>query len=403
MATIEVAPTTWAPPGIETLDAATRRTLLLDRVDAVAPILAAEDPVGEQLGHLSDATVAALVDGGLVAMKTPTALGGWEAEPDLQYEIIERVARYNACAAWCLFIYADIGGTAGAFLSDEGLAEVFADGRMPVLCGGGGLRPGRLEPVPGGYRLNGRFRYGSGIHHADWVLLAGLLDDGSGGPPKVRRVLAAKRDLEVLDTWHVHGMRGTGSTDYAAHDVFVPEARTFAAGSAPQRGGRMYRTGTIGYIAHTLPGVAIAIAQRTLDELCAQAGTVTRGYARPRILAERPTFQHFVGEADQRLRAVRRLMIADGHELMEAVDRGEGTAAAEAASRAAASHAVRTAAAVLTETVNFAGGPALYAGADFERAVRDMAMVTTHLMPNETAFEIHGQFKLGLPGADPMA
>src|SRR5207342_637532 len=98
----------------------------------------------------------------------------------------ERVALTNASAAWCFFIYADSVGAVCARLPDGGLERLLATGDVPVVCGGGGLRPGALQSVPGGYRLTGRFRYGSGMDAAAWVLLQGLYSDADGGTPKVR-------------------------------------------------------------------------------------------------------------------------------------------------------------------------------------------------------------------------
>ena len=259
------------------------------------------------------------VGSGLLRLKVPVELGGHEAEPGLQFEVFERVAMVNVAAAWCYFIWADSVGDACARLTDDGLARLLADDDVPIVCGGGGLRPGVLRPVPGGYRMTGTFRYGSGIHAASWVLLLGRADRDDGRP-EMRACLVAKDDLTLADDWHVLGMRGTGSVGFAADDVFVPAEMTYAASARPRRGGRVYRTGIIGYLGFPLPAVTLAIARRALDELTTTASNLTRGYTRPRTLAERATFQHFLGEADVRLAAARALMLARGTDLMDAVE-----------------------------------------------------------------------------------
>jgi alkylation response protein AidB-like acyl-CoA dehydrogenase len=122
------------------------------------------------------------------------------------------------------------------------------------------------------------------------------------------------------------------------------------------------------------------------------------------LLASRATFQNFLGEADQRLKAARALMIADGVELMkQAEHRTTNLRAVEAGTRAAGAFAVRTASDVLADTVRFAGGSALRQGSVFEQAVRDLTVAASHLLVNESAYENHAQFLLGLAGADPMA
>ena len=83
-------------------------------------------------------------------------------------------------------------------------------------------------------------------------------------------------------------MRGTGSGDYAVHDAFIPAEMTYAARDAPLRGGRVYRTGIIGFLGYPLPAVTLAIARRALDELTVTAASVMRGYSRPRPLAGGP-------------------------------------------------------------------------------------------------------------------
>lgn len=383
---------------------ATVRGSLFDRVDAIAPLLRAGEQEGERLRRLPDATVDAFRATRLLSLKVPAVLGGDECEPALQYEVFERVALANPAAAWCLFIYADALGNVCSRLGDEGLGRVLAADDQPIVCGGGGLRPGLLELAPGGYRLRGRFRYGSGIDAAQWLLVTGFLPAPGGKGGRVLLCVVPRDEVEVQDTWHVLGMRATGSHDYAMHDVFVPEQLTAPAGGPPVRGGRQYRTGVAGYLGYTIPAVCIAIARRALDELVAVAGTRSRGYSRPRPLAERATFQHAIGAIDQQLKAARALMVTNGTDLMEAVDRGDiDLRAADAEVRAAGAFAVRTASDALAALVRFAGGDIAPQGGLFERSLRDLTVAASHLLTSESAFENHGQFLLGLPDADPMA
>ncbi len=377
---------------------------LFARIDAIAPVLADDIALGEELRRLPDTTVSALRDAGLLRLKVPAVLGGDEADPDLQFEVFERVALTNASAGWCLFIYADSVGMVCARLPDAGLERLLDTGAVPVVCGGGGLRPGMLQPVPGGYRLTGRFRYGSGMDAAAWVLLQGFVTDADGAAPKVRVCVVPRDAIEVEDTWHVLGMRATGSNDFAVNDVFVPEEMTYPPAIPPRRGGRMYRTGIVGYLGYPVPAVTLAIARRALDELTRLAPNLTRGYTRPQVLASRATFQSFLGAADQRLKAARALMMADGINLMNLAEQGvTDLRGVEAGTRAAGAFAVRTASDVLADTVRFAGGSALRQGTVFERAVRDLTVAASHLLVNESAYENHAQFLLGIAGADPLA
>lgn len=380
------------------------RAELFGRIDGIAALLEADVAEGETLGYLPGSTVEALHKTGLMALKTPRELGGFEAEPPLQYEVFERVAHHSIAAAWCLFIHADTAGMIGSRLGLAGIDRMLVDGRMPICCGGGGLRPGTVEAVDGGVLLSGNFRYGSGIHGADWVMVSGVLAAPDGGRPQVLTCVLPRTDVTVHRTWQVHGLRATGSDDFSAEAVFVPTEMTFPAGSPPLRGGRQYRTGLVGFLAYTVPAVTGAVARRCLDELVGDADTRTRGYTRPSTLAQRALFQSFVGETDMRLRAARALMLADAQDLMDQVDQpGVNVKALDARARASAAYATRVASDVLHDMARFAGGDALRQGSSLEKGLRDVTMAATHLLMNEVAYENHAQFLMGIPGADPMA
>jgi len=379
------------------------RAELLDRVDAIGPVLEAQAPLGDELGRLTPVTVAALREAGLHALKVPACLGGFEAEPALQYEVFERVAHYDIAAGWCLFIYADSAGMMGARLPDAGLAEVFRDGVVPICCGGGGLKPGSFTAVDGGLLLDGRWRYGSGIAGAEWVLVSALLAGEDGGRPRLLSCAVPTASLQIDDRWDVHGLRATGSVDFAAENLFVPMDRVFAPASLPLRGGRQYRNGAAGFLSYTVPAVCGAVTRRALRQVMDEAATRTRSYSRPAPLAGRGAFQRFCGEADLRLRAARALMLEDGEELMRAVDEQADLRAREAQTRAAAAYATEVAADVLAELVRHAGSGSLMQGSYLEKARRDVTMAAGHLLVDAGAYENHAQFMLGIPGADPLA
>ena len=118
---------------------------LFARIDDIAPTLAADIARGDELRRLPDASVDALRRSGLLRLKVPRALGGYEAEPGLQFEVFEHMAMVNVAAAWCYFIWADSVGDACARLSDDGLARLLDDEplRRKVAAGGAALMAGR--------------------------------------------------------------------------------------------------------------------------------------------------------------------------------------------------------------------------------------------------------------------
>jgi indole-3-acetate monooxygenase len=377
------------------------RDEVLGQIDAIAGALEAEVDAAEAAGRLPASTLEILRSARLFWLKTPTELGGFEAEPALQVEAIERLAIAHPAAAWCMFIQADVAGLITTHLDDDALAIYLDGGEVPATAGGGGLRPGVLEAVDGGYRLTGRFRYGSGITGAKWVLLGGLLTDAEGGV-SVRQCVMRKDDLELLDNWNVLGMRGTGSMDFNANGAFVPANFTWPVEAPPLRGGRQYRTGLGGYIGYTIPAVTAGIARRALNAVIRDSATTLRGYSSAKPLADSAAFHSFIGQADLRLKAAIAMMIANGEALMRSVDaQGRPTDAQEAEVRAAAAMATRLTLDVVHELARYSGGSSLKTGATVERAVRDITMASSHLVVTDSAIEQHGRFMLGLP-ADPM-
>jgi indole-3-acetate monooxygenase len=380
-----------------------RRLDLFARVDSIADELRAGVADGENLAHLSDGVVDAMRRVGLIALKVPLSFGGFEAEPALQFEVFERIARLNPCASWCLFIYADVLGLACAHLPEASFDAMVAADPLPMICGGGGLRPAILEPVEGGYRLNAKSRYGSGMHHAGWVTIVGLLF-APDGPPEPRYAFVPKDQVQTDPaSWDMFGMRATGSIDYAFDNVFVPEAFAGSALSLHPNAGRMYRTGPIGYLAQSIPAVAFGIVGAALDRLVADSARISRGYAKPTPLGDWQVFQRFLGEATQRLRAARALMITDGEELMAAVDRGDDLTQLEAAGRSAGAWATHVALEVMTDIARHPGGSILRQGSPYERALRDVTVVATHFLVDEASHETLGRYLLGHEGLDPMA
>ena len=205
------------PPGREE-----KRQVLLHAVAEVREVLEAGADQSEREGTLPQDSVDALYQSGLLALKLPAELGGAEADPVTQLEVIEGLARIDSSAAWCTMIGATSVGSWGAFLSDEAIERLFAGGRPPK--GAGVFLPaGVAVPKGGGYVVNGRWPFASGIRHSEWV---------SGGVRVARdgvetgerlRVIFPTSDVKIHDNWQVSGLRGTGSNDFSVIDLFVPK------------------------------------------------------------------------------------------------------------------------------------------------------------------------------------
>ena len=148
-----------------------KRRVLMDAVESVRGTLEAGAQQSEETATLPQASVDALYNSGLFRLKLPQVLGGAEADLVTQLDVLEAVSRIEPSAGWCLMIGAASLGGLGAFLPDEAIDELFVDGNPPRTAGV--FAPfGQAVPVDGGYRLNGRWSFASGVRHSQWISAA---------------------------------------------------------------------------------------------------------------------------------------------------------------------------------------------------------------------------------------
>src|SRR6202041_3934141 len=207
------------------------------------------------------------------------------------------VARGDASAGWCVSI-AITSSLLVAYLPTVSRDELFGDGRG---LGAGVWAPqGKARRVPGGVVVSGRWAFCSGITHAD-VLFAGcMLEDR----PAV--VALPTEQLQILDTWHTLGLRGTGSHDTVADEVFVPANRVLSIFDGPVIDRPLYRFPPFGFFALSVAAPALGNARGAIDELVELAGG-KKGLGSTRTLAERAATQAAVATAESALGAARAL------------------------------------------------------------------------------------------------
>lgn len=381
-----------------------KRAALLAAVDAIRDTVVANVADSERLGTLAPPTVAALRDTGLLTLKLPEALGGAEADPALQFDIIEALSAIDPSAGWCLMIGGTGIGLPGAFLADEAIAEMFAGGRAPtgaIMAVPGG----EAVPVAGGYRVSGRWSFVSGAPHAEWFTLGAKVVSAEGGPAVPRLFVVPAKAVALHDNWQVMGLRGTGSCDVSLDACVVPEAFTWDRfRTPPRRGGALYLLSQPGFVANEHVAFATGTARGALDAIMRLAREKRRSFAlEPSSIETRSVFQRFVGLADLRLRAVRALVLDVYAEAWDFASAGEvPPPRIQAAIRAACAYATEVAVDVTTEAFRFGGGEAAYEAHPLQRYLRDINVGAQHLMMSSIAYENHGQFALGLPGADPL-
>lgn len=367
------------------------RAALLDAVSSISEVLAAHRQESEELRTLAPASVKALRASGLTRMKSPREVGGAEAHPNDQMDIIEALAMIDPAAAWSMFITSAVTGSAMSWLPDQAIQTMLNRGEFPFMAGS--LRPGGVAtPTAGGFRVSGRWGWGSGVRHADYVAVPAFAPDRAS----IVQVVVPIEHITIHDNWFVLGMKGTGSADYSIEDAFVP-AMFASTDSQPRRGGALFRLGMPGYVVNEHGCFAYALARLALKTVTELAIGKKRGYGVQNSIADRPVFQRAVGEGEMRISAVRLLMRDVLDRLYEAAEFGQPPEALQAEARAAAVLCTDEAISITSALFRYAGGSAVMLDNLLQRCLRDLFTVQSHLVVSDVAYEALGQLRLGSP------
>jgi indole-3-acetate monooxygenase len=326
-------------------------------------------------------------------------VGGMEVPPRVAAQVFEALAEGDAACGWVAFIGATTG-LALARMPDESVQEVFAT--PETLIAGVFAASGKAVQVEGGFRVNGRWQWGSGTPNADWVGGGCTLWEGdqpltnSAGMPRNHMLLFRATDVHSLDTWHSSGLRGTGSTDFAVHDLFVPKGRAsgYLVRELPDR--PLFRFPQFGLLAHGVAAVSMGIARASIRELVRLASEKKR-YGTSVTLANTPHAQIEVAQAEARLRSARAFF----YETIEAA----WSLAVEGAPlplerrrdlRLAMTHAVQACVQVVDAMYTLAGGSAVYESSPLQRQLRDVHVASQHIMVSSNTVETLGRLFLGI-------
>jgi alkylation response protein AidB-like acyl-CoA dehydrogenase len=367
---------------------------LTGRASALARELAATT---ERERALPQALLDELHATGLLRAGAPAALGALEAPPATTLASAETIARGDASAGWCVSIAAT-SSLLSAYLPEAGTVEIFGD---PHTVAAGVWAPrGKAAIVDGGVTVSGRWSFCSGISHSQWLFAGCVLDDpaASSEGPVLRVVGLPTAELEILDTWHTSGLRGTGSHDALARDLFVPDHHVLSLmGAGPRVDTPLYRFPVFGFFALSIAAAALGNARGAIDDLSElAAGKTAQGSSR--VLAERPATQAAVAEAEAALRAARALYYEAIEEAWAAAQQDAPAAVSlRLGLRLAATHAVRTAADVARSMYDLGGGTAIYEDSPLQRRFRDAHTATAHFQVNPAMWELTGKVLLGLP------
>src|SRR6202040_2984169 len=199
---------------------------LVERAQALLPLIAREADEIERTRRLTEPVVSALIENGLYRSLLPLSVGGAEAPPMVFMEMLEEIAKADASTAWCLGQCSVCAMTA-AYLDADVAREVF--GKPGDILAWGAIAHD-VQVVPGGYRISARWDFASGSRQANWLgaHVRIVAADGTkrlkpNGSPEIRTIVFPATSATMYDVWDVIGLRGTGTDSYSVDDLFIPE------------------------------------------------------------------------------------------------------------------------------------------------------------------------------------
>lgn len=377
--------------GLEPLDAAE----ILARARTATPLLRARSAEIEQARRLPADVVQLLRDTGVFRMGRRAEWGGPELTFVEQTRVIEELSYGDSAAGWCAMIGMDTPLYAG-YLPEPAAAELLAD--PDAITAGLVFPAGRAERVPGGYRVTGRWPFGSGVTHCDWIAAGCLVyRDGEpepgppGTPGNWRLVIARSEEFSVVDTWHTTGMAGSGSLDYRTEDLFVPEERSFDFATPRVEGPFAAPDAILGNV----PGVPLGIARAALDHVRELAADrVDRATGTP--WTDSPHVHLALGRAELDLSAARYAVYGSLDELWQRLRAGTApTPTQQVAAGLARVNAFRTARAVVTALSDLVGTAAIYRTSPLDRWLRDLHTLRQHVLAQDQVVQSAGAHLVG--------
>ena len=353
-----------------------------DSVRELAPSIAEIAATVETERGLPAGLLDQLKQAGVFRMYVPKSHGGDELAPIDVVRVIEEISRADASVGWLAAIGANTPAIF-AFLPPDTYDEIYADG--PDVIQAGSLIPrGRAVPTDGGFRFSGQWPFASGCNHADYIDFASFIDrpGDDGGSREFRFGVVPRGDVQIVDTWHVSGLKGTGSHDIRATDVFVPSEWTGSlVAPAPVVRHPLDAVRPLGRLGLELAAVAVGTAQGAMDDLIQLGRTKKPLGGLMRRLAEDPAFQGALGALDLDLRTARTLLHNVAKTDFERAIAGRELELRELLERRTVlSRVGELAVLVVTGCYRKSGTTGLFESSSLQRRLRDVHAVVQHAL-----------------------
>ena len=367
-------------------------------VRSILPRLAATTQESDEQRRLSDDAANALRESGLARMITPKQFGGFELSPSSLIWCSAEIANVCSAASWVLMVCVAHDYIIGRF-PEQCQKDVY-EGDADNLIAGSLAPQGVIDRVEGGWRLTGRWQFGSGCDHSPWFILGTKVANPAPDGYVIHHVMVPRADVTLDDTWHTLGMRGTGSKDLVVNDAFVPEHRVVPThptflGLSPHAKAPTYRLSVYSGLPAMLSGSVLGMAEAGVTAFVEATAKRTTAYGV--VKANNASMQKRVAESAAEVAAARRLLedMCDRFDALMAIDQAPMSAQDRIQMRWDAAYVVELSRRAIERLYAAAGAHGLYEGNAVYRAFRDVNTACHHAVVDfDTVSSMMGQFKL---------
>lgn len=378
----------------------------LAKIEEMRPQILKAGDEAQQLRRLPDDIVEELIDEGFFRFALPADLGGEDASSMQTIEILEAMAAIDASVAWNVMLGSEINAMAAGGMDLDLAREVYLDNPRVVMCGGGGpgTTPPRAERVPEGVRVWGQSTFISGCHNANWCFMAAPLMKGDEpeldeqGNPTFKLWFLPREQWDIVDTWDVAGLRGSGSHDVKADGALVPEkfigVDLFTLPA--KHDNPVFRMPVPLRLSYNKVAIALGVAKGTIEAFADLAQNKIPMMSTS-SLAKRPMAQSRMGEAVASYRAVRAYVMHAMANIEAELQAGAPQPGAETTidARLACTHGANVCMQVVDSLHNTAGTSGMRMFSPLERKLRDAHGCATHRWVAHPLYQDLGSIFLG--------
>ena len=343
------------------------------RASQLLPIIKERAPATEELRRVPSESVDDILKAGLHLIGVPGRFGGLDINYGVSHEVGIELARGCTSTSWCYSLWVAHSWLVG-YWPQPAQEEVFGDS-PDSLCSSS-LGPGKstCTPVEGGYRLSGRWEFSSGCDSAAWIML------GVAGIGRRNWALVPKGDYQIVDTWFVSGLRGSGSKDIVVEDAFIPAHRVVEVTTAGEsdlsgwelHGQDRYRVPIPVLLGWDLVAPMIGLARGMIDEFVEKLA----GTSGPGRTADSPAIHLRLSQACAEVDAAQVLMERDVAETLRKGAEGESFSTIERAKfRRDKAYCTQLGLQAVNRIFDLSGGHALFDSEPLQRFHRDAQAV----------------------------